>query len=137
MAALYTTSVSATAGRDGRIVSDDGQFDAALSMPRELGGEGRPGTNPEQLLAAGYASCFVSALMLVARRRRLDPGPVTITATVSLSKEGERFVLGAAIQAAIPGMPADQARELVQAAHEVCPYSYLTRGNIDVPLSVA
>jgi len=133
---LYTAVATATSGRDGRAKSDDGKLDVALSPPPSLGGAGA-GTNPEQLFAAGYSACFGSAVMHVARQKQIKPGPVAITAHVSLGPLGAGFGLKVALSASIPELPREQAEALVKAAHEVCPYSNATRGNIEVDLSVA
>lgn len=133
---LYTAVATATSGRDGRAKTDDGKLDVALSPPPSLGGSGA-GTNPEQLFAAGYSACFGSAVMHVARAKQIKSGPVAITAHVSLGPVGAGFGLKVALSASIPELPRDQAEALVKAAHEVCPYSNATRGNIEVELSVA
>ncbi len=133
---LYTAVATATSGRDGRAKSDDGKLDVALSPPPSLGGSGA-GTNPEQLFAAGYSACFGSAVMHVARSQKINAGPVSITAHVSLGPVGVGFGLKVALVASLPELPRDQAEALVQAAHQVCPYSNATRGNIQVDVSVA
>src|SRR5262249_10262678 len=124
-------------GRDGTVTSDDGNLNLGLSMPKELGGPGGTGTNPEQLFAAGYAACMGSALMLVARQREGTPGPGTITARGSLGKQGEGYGLAVALEGQMPDLSAEQAKELMEAAHHVCPYSNAIRGNVAVTLSVA
>ncbi|NUP12058.1 MAG: organic hydroperoxide resistance protein [Polyangiaceae bacterium] len=134
---LYKATASATGGREGRIASDDGALDAALVMPKGLGGPGGHGTNPEQLFAAGYAACFGSALALVARLQKIDVGPVKITANVSLGTNGPAYGLAVELVGDLPNLPREQAEALMHAAHEVCPYSNATRGNIEVKLSVA
>ena len=133
---LYTASATATAGRDGHVKSDDGSLDLKVSTPKGLGGNGAAGTNPEQLFAAGYAACFGSALQLVARREKVTTGPVHITANVSIGPVGPAFGLGVELSAHIPELSKEQAETLIQAAHEVCPYSNATRGNIVVNLRV-
>ncbi|AKF04198.1 organic hydroperoxide resistance protein [Sandaracinus amylolyticus] len=135
--ALYTATASATAGREGRIASDDGTLDLPVSMPRALGGNGAPGTNPEQLFAAGYAACFGSAYSLVARMQKIKTGPVTITANVTIGTAGSGFGLAVELVASAPELPREQAEALMHAAHEVCPYSNATRGNIAVSLRLA
>lgn len=132
---LYTATTTATAGRDGRIKSDDGLLDLAVTPPKVLGGSGT-GTNPEQLFAGGYAACFGSAVMHVARAQKLNPGPVAVTANVALGPVGAGFGLEVELAVRIPELPHDQAEALVRAAHEVCPYSNATRGNIVVTLRV-
>ena len=134
---LYTATATATGGRDGRVATDDGALDLAVVPPPTLGGKGQAGTNPEQLFAAGYAACFGSAVAHVARAGKLTTGPIAITAKVSLGPSGSGFGLQVALEAAIPELPREQAEALVRAAHEVCPYSNATRGNIVVEVRVA
>lgn len=134
---LYTATATATAGREGRVKSDDGHLDVALVPPRALGGNGAPGTNPEQLFAGGYAACFGSALGHVARAQKLVTGPVTITANATIGTVGKGFGLAVELVASIPELPREQAEALLRAAHEVCPYSNATRGNIVVDLRLA
>jgi osmotically inducible protein OsmC len=129
---LYTAIATATAGRDGRAYTSDGSLDVAVVPPRELGGSGAPGTNPEQLFAAGYAACFGSAVSHVARLQKLKTGPITITAHVTIGPAGKGFGLAAELVATIPDMPRPEAEALLAAAHQVCPYSNATRGNIQV-----
>jgi osmotically inducible protein OsmC len=134
---LYTAEVTATGnGRDGEVVSSDGVIDEKLATPKEMGGPGGSHTNPEQLFAAGYAACFHSALRLVARQAKTDLGDTTITANVSLNKsDGGKFVLSAKLVAHLPGIEQGLADQLVTQAHQVCPYSNATRGNIEVSIS--
>jgi Ohr subfamily peroxiredoxin len=106
-------------------------------MPKELGGSGATGANPEQLFAAGYSACFGSALAHVARAKKITTGPVSITANVTIGPVGAAFGLAVELVAALPELPRDQAEALVQAAHQVCPYSNATRGNIVVDVRVA
>lgn len=134
---LYTAVASASAGRDGRVKSDDGTLDMAVVPPKALGGSGAAGTNPEQLFAAGYAACFGSALSLVARVKKIQTGPVNMTAKVSIGPVGQAFGLAVEMIADIPELPRDQAQELLETAHKVCPYSNATRGNIDVSIRLA
>ncbi|MET0391153.1 MAG: organic hydroperoxide resistance protein [Polyangiales bacterium] len=133
---LYTAVASATSGRDGRIKSDDGILDLAVVPPKALGGKDGAGTNPEQLFAAGYAACFGSALGVVARSQKVKTGPVHITAHVTLGQVGQGFGLAVKLSASLPELPREQAEALVKAAHQVCPYSNATRGNIQVDLAV-
>lgn len=133
---LYTAKASATAGRDGRIKSDDGILDMSITPPKALGGAGT-GTNPEQLFAACYAACFGSALGVVARTKKITTGPVKMTAHVSLGPVGQAYGLAVEMVAEIPELPRDQAQALIEAAHQVCPYSNATRGNIEVTIRLA
>jgi lipoyl-dependent peroxiredoxin len=134
---LYTASATVVGGREGHAHSDSPKLDLDLRMPKEMGGPGGEGTNPEQLFAAGYAACFESALMLVARMKKIPVKDVTINAQVSLHKTGSGgFGLGVQLRGMMPGLPREQAEELMKAAHGVCPYSNATRGNIEVKLSV-
>jgi len=133
---IYTAVASASAGRDGRVKSDDGAVDLAVSPPKAMGGSGA-GTNPEQLFAAGYSACFGSAFGHVARLQKIKTGPVTITAHVTLGTVGEAFGLAVELVAEVPELPREQAEALLKAAHEVCPYSNATRGNIVVDLRLA
>ncbi|HEX5297793.1 MAG TPA: organic hydroperoxide resistance protein [Streptosporangiaceae bacterium] len=133
---LYTAKATSTGdGRNGHVVSSDQRLDLDLALPPEMGGSGN-GTNPEQLFAAGYAACFHSALRIVARRARVDPGDSTVSAEVGIGPEGEAFGLVVTLIISIPGLERERARELAEAAHQVCPYSRATRGNISVELRV-
>ncbi|MBR8641962.1 organic hydroperoxide resistance protein [Streptomyces tuirus] len=136
MDALYTAVATATHGREGRAVSSDGVLDLALGMPEALGGNGQ-GTNPEQLFAAGYAACFGSALGLVGRTAKVDVSDAAVTAEVSIGKQGEGFGLAVTLRVELPDS-VDEAtgRKLVEQAHQVCPYSNATRGNIEVDLVI-
>jgi osmotically inducible protein OsmC len=135
MSALYTAAATAN-GREGRAVSSDGQLDLTLAFPASLGGNGK-GTNPEQLFAAGYAACFASALGVVGRNAKVDTGEASVTAEVSLNKEGEGFALSVVLRVELPEeLQNETGRQLVEAAHQVCPYSNATRGNIPVELVV-
>ncbi|MEV4412941.1 organic hydroperoxide resistance protein [Catellatospora sp. NPDC049609] len=134
MTPLYTAVATATGdGRDGKVRSSDGLLETAVATPAELGGAGGA-TNPEQLFAAGYAACFHSALRVVARRAKAELGETEVTARVGIGRAGTGFGLAVTLEIALPGVPADTARQLVDAAHQVCPYSNATRGNIDVEL---
>ncbi|MFJ4541625.1 organic hydroperoxide resistance protein [Streptomyces tibetensis] len=136
MDALYTAVATATHGRDGRAVSSDGVLDLALGVPQAMGGNGQ-GTNPEQLFAAGYAACFGSALGLVGRAAKIDVSDAAVTAEVSIGKQGEGFGLAVTLRVELPDS-VDEAtgRKLVEQAHQVCPYSNATRGNIEVDLVI-
>ena len=134
---LYTAHATATGGRDGRAVSSDGALDVRLATPRELGGGGGEGTNPEQLFAAGYSACFLGALKAVAGREKVAlPDDTRIDGSVGIAKIPAGFGIEVELRISLPGMPREQAESLVQAAHQVCPYSNATRGNIDVTLTV-
>ncbi|MBT2470817.1 organic hydroperoxide resistance protein [Streptomyces sp. ISL-66] len=135
MDAIYTAVATAN-GREGRAVSSDGQIDLALAMPPALGGNGQ-GTNPEQLFAAGYAACFASALGLVGRQAKVDTSDVSVTAEVSIGKDGAAFGLAAVLRVELPdALAGETGALLVKQAHEVCPYSRATRGNMSVELVV-
>jgi lipoyl-dependent peroxiredoxin len=135
---LYTAKATATGGRDGRAVSSDQVLDVALATPRELGGAGGNGTNPEQLFAAGYSACFLSALKFVAGKSNIVlPADSSITGTVGIGPIPTGFALKVQLEISVPGLPREQVQELVEAAHQVCPYSNATRGNIDVSLVIA
>ncbi|KFF96174.1 organic hydroperoxide resistance protein [Streptomyces europaeiscabiei] len=136
MDALYTAVATATHGRDGRAVSNDGKLDLDLALPVELGGNGQ-GTNPEQLFAAGYSACFASALGLVGRAAKVDVSDAAVTAEVGIGKQGEGFALKVTLRVELPDT-VDEAtgRKLVEQAHQVCPYSNATRNNIPVELVV-
>ena len=137
MEPLYTAVATARGGREGEVVSDDGVLDLSLAVPTDLGGPGGDSTNPEQLFAAGYAACFHSALKRVAKEQGLDIEPSEITAKVSLGKDGSAFGLAVTLMAALPTLDPPQGDKLLQDAHQVCPYSRATRGNIDVILELA
>jgi len=137
METLYTTESLATgAGRSGNVRSADGSLDFALAVPEEMGGSGN-GANPEQLFALGYAACFHSALQAVARAQKKDLGDSSVGARVSIGKEGEGFALAVELEVVIPAQPHDEAQALADAAHQVCPYSNATRGNIPVTVTVS
>jgi lipoyl-dependent peroxiredoxin len=134
---LYTAKAHVTGGRaEGHGRSDDGALEVDLRLPTEMGGPGG-GTNPEELFAVGYAACFEGALGVVARRAKADTGNVAIDSEVSLSPDGQGgFLLSVALNVTLPAITEqDSAVELVRAAHQVCPYSNATRGNIDVALT--
>lgn len=138
MKTLYQTSATVTGGRDGKVTSEDGALELEVRMPKELGGSQTGYTNPEQLFAAGYASCFDSALNLVMGQEKVKPEtPSTVKASVALLPDGKGgFQLGVTLAVNIPGIETEQAKALVEKAHQVCPYSNATRGNIDVQLEV-
>jgi len=129
---LYTARATATGGRAGHAVTDDGLLDVHLKPPKEMGGPGEA-TNPEQLFAAGYAACFQSALGVVGRREGVDTGDSLVEADVSIGTiGGGGYGLAVALKVSVPGVDADTALRLAEAAHQVCPYSNATRGNIEV-----
>jgi lipoyl-dependent peroxiredoxin len=134
---LYTAQATATGGRDGRAQSSDNVLDIQLSTPRELGGAGGPGTNPEQLFAAGYSACFLGALKFVAGKEKVAlPADTNVTGRVGIGAIPTGFGIEAELRIKVPGLPKDQVQQLVEKAHIVCPYSNATRGNIDVKLVV-
>jgi Ohr subfamily peroxiredoxin len=136
MAALYKTEATSQGGRDGGRVSLHGEgLYIAMALPKEMGGAGN-GSNPEQLFALGYATCFNSALMFVAKQKQADVGKATVTASVGLGKDDTSFGLDVELKVHIPGMDAEQAKTLAEAAHQICPYSKATRGNIPVTVTV-
>jgi len=140
MKVLYTTQATATGGRTGSAKTADGRLSVVLDTPKELGGNGGEGTNPEQLFASGYSACFLGALKYVASQRKVKIAEdSTITATVGIGPrdDGTGFSLDVALAVSLPGVDKETAKELAEAAHIVCPYSHATRGNIDVRLSVA
>jgi Ohr subfamily peroxiredoxin len=139
MQAIYSATATSTGGRDGRSVSSDNKLDISLSTPKELGGTGGEGTNPEQLFAAGYSACFIGALKLVASQQKIKmPADVNVTATIGIgpNTKGEGFTISADLEVNIPGVEASVVEQLVEAAHQVCPYSNATRGNIDVNFTI-
>ena len=137
MKALYKAQATATGGREGRAVSSDGNLDVKLTMPRELGGPGGNATNPEQLFAAGYSACFIGAMKAVAARQKITlPADTAIDAEVDLGPIPNAFGIAVRMRISLPGMERAAAEQLVQAAHQVCPYSNATRGNIEVTLTV-
>ena len=133
---LYTAVATAENGRDGRVSTDDGQLDVVVNPPKEMGGNGA-GTNPEQLFAAGYSACFQGALGVVARSEKADISGSTVTAHVGIGKNDDGFGIYVEITATIPNVDGATAQDLIEKAHQVCPYSKATRGNITVNLAVA
>ncbi|MER6343461.1 organic hydroperoxide resistance protein [Streptomyces sp. NPDC001532] len=131
---MYVAEATAHGGRDGYVTSQDGQLELRVAMPPELGGDGN-GTNPEQLFAAGYSSCFHNALVLVGRREGYDLSGSTVAAKVGIGPNPQRgYGLAVALSVSLPVLDQEVASQLVDAAHEVCPYSNATRGNIDVTI---
>jgi Ohr subfamily peroxiredoxin len=135
---LYKTSAKATGGRDGTAATLDGALDVKLATPKELGGGGGPGNNPEQLFAAGYAACFIGAMKFVASQGGPKvPADATVTSTVGIGPRSEGgFGLDIDLAVSLPGVDRADAEALVAKAHQVCPYSNATRGNVDVRLTV-
>lgn len=134
---LYQAQAQAFGGRDGRVVVPDAGLDLKVTTPQGLGGPGGAGTNPEQLFAAGYSACFLSALKVVAGREKVSlPTDASVSGRVGIGMIGSAFGLEVDLQVSLPGVDPAVARGLVDAAHQVCPYSNATRGNIDVRLSV-
>ncbi|MCI3930455.1 organic hydroperoxide resistance protein [Streptomyces sp. AN091965] len=133
----YTAVATAENGRDGRVASDDGKLDVVVNPPKELGGSGA-GTNPEQLFAAGYSACFQGALGVVARREKADISGSTVTAKVGIGQtESGGFGLEVELVTSIPNVDEATAKALIEQAHQVCPYSNATRGNIKVDIKLA
>jgi peroxiredoxin, Ohr subfamily len=134
---LYAATATATGGRVGRAVSSDNVLDVKLSTPRELGGAGGPGTNPEQLFAAGYSACFLGALKFVASRRKVAlPENTSVTGKVGIGQIPTGFGIEAELTISAPGVDREILWELVDEAHIVCPYSNATSGNIEVTLNI-
>jgi lipoyl-dependent peroxiredoxin len=128
---LYSATSTAWGGRAGRVESSDSRLELSLSVPKGLGGDDGPGTNPEQLFAAGYAACFHSALKSVARAEHVDVSDSAVSVTISLVGDAATGIdLAAHIEAQLPGVDRDVAERLLEAAHQLCPYSRATRGNI-------
>jgi Ohr subfamily peroxiredoxin len=130
---LYTAKAHTTGGRDGASRTDDGRLDIKLSSPGTAG----TGTNPEQLFAAGYAACFIGAMKAVAGMQKITlPADLAIDSAVDLGKVGQAYGIAATLNVSLPGMEREAAQKLVDAAHQVCPYSNATRGNIDVTINL-
>jgi Ohr subfamily peroxiredoxin len=139
MKVLYSTKATVTGGRDGRAQTEDGKLDLKLATPKELGGPGGDATNPEQLFAAGYSACFLSAIKYVAAQGKIQvPADAGVTASVGVGPrdDGRGFGLDVALEIALPGLERAVAEDLVSRAHVVCPYSEATRGNLNVRLSL-
>lgn len=140
MAILYTTEATSTGGREGKSASADGALQVTLSTPKELGGAGGPGTNPEQLFAAGYSACFLGALKYVAAQQKIAiPAEASVTAKVGIGprEDGTGFGIEVALTINVPGLDRAVVEDLTAKAHVVCPYSHATKGNIPVSLTVA
>ena len=140
MQALYTAHAHATGGREGSAASDTGAVDVKLTTPKELGGNGAAGANPEQLFAAGYAACFLGAIKLVAAQDKVkiaEESKVESTVGIGKRDDGTGFGLVVTLKATLPGVDPAVAQDLVKRADVVCPYSHATRGNIQVDISAA
>jgi len=137
MKTIYTAAATATGGRNGHVKSDNGVLDLQVRMPKALGGANDDHTNPEQLFAAGYAACFDSALNLVIKQEKVSTGDTTVTAKVSIGQnDAGGFGLAVELDVNIKEIDLDKANELVNKAHQICPYSNATRGNVEVKLAV-
>ncbi|KIO51864.1 organic hydroperoxide resistance protein [Flavobacterium hibernum] len=137
MKTLYTTSVTAKGGRNGQVKSENGILNLEVRMPKALGGANDDFTNPEMLFAAGYAACFDSALNLIISKSKIKAGETSVAAKVSIGQnEDGGFGLAAELDVNIPGVSIEEAQELTEKAHQICPYSNATRSNIEVKLSV-
>jgi len=138
MQVLYTANATATGGRDGRATSNDNQLDVKLTTPKELGGAGGDGTNPEQLFAAGYSACFIGAMKFVASTAKIAlPADISVNGLVGIGPNGKGgFGITVALNISLPGMDKTAAQDLINKAHEVCPYSNATRGNVDVAITL-
>lgn len=134
---LYTARASSTGGRDGQSKSDDGRLAVKLSTPKALGGAGGEGTNPEQLFAAGYSACFIGALKFVSGQEKVKlPEDTQVDAEVGIGQIEGGFGIAVTLNVDLPGLELAQAEHIVEKAHQVCPYSNATRGNISVDLNV-
>ena len=137
MKKLYTAKATASGGRAGKVQTEDGKLDLDLSVPKTMGGDDGPGTNPEQLLSCAYSACFHSALKLVARFKKQNVDNSSVTAIVDIgAMEGRKYGLAAAIEVNIPGMEKEKAEELMLEAHKVCPFSNALKEGIEIQLSV-
>jgi lipoyl-dependent peroxiredoxin len=135
---LYIATATSTGGRDGRSVSSDEKLDVKLDTPKELGGAGGAGTNPEQLFAAGYSACFLSAMkFVVSQQKKTIPADTTVTAEVGVGpNDTGGFALDVELRVSLPGLDAAEAQKLVDTAHQVCPYSNATRNNVPVRVTL-
>jgi osmotically inducible protein OsmC len=135
MKPLYTAHATAKAGRNGHAETSDGLIKFDLSIPKEMGGPGKTGaTNPEQLFALGYAACFGSAIEYIAGQQKKKIGEVSVTSHVTIGAVSDGFQLAVTLEVAIAGTAADEVQSLIDAAHQICPYSKATRGNVEVTL---
>jgi len=138
MKTLYKIGATAKGGRNGSVKSDNGILDLEVRMPKGLGGANDDYANPEMLFAAGYAACFDSALNLIIKQGKIETGETTVNANVSIGQlENGGFGLAASLHANIPGVTLEEAQSLIEKAHQICPYSNATRGNIEVILTVS
>ena len=138
MKTLYKIGATAKGGRNGNVKSDNGILDLEVRMPKGLGGANDDFANPEMLFAAGYAACFDSALNLIIKQGKIETGETTVTANVSIGQlENGGFGLAAVLHANIPGVTLEEAQSLIEKAHQICPYSNATRGNMEVELTVS
>lgn len=134
---LYRSHATAVGGRDGRGATDDGRLEVRLSVPKELGGDGGPGTNPEQLFAVGWSACFLGAMKFVAARDKIAlPAETSVSGSIGIGPIPTGFAIAAELKIAIPGLDRAVAQSIVDRAHVVCPYSNATRGNVDVTLTL-
>lgn len=138
MQVLYTANATATGGRDGRATSNDNQLSVKLTTPKELGGAGGEGTNPEQLFAAGYSACFIGAMKFVGANEKIAvPADVSVNGLVGIGPNGKGgFGITVALNVSLPGLDRAVAQDLINKTHEVCPYSNATRGNVDVTITL-
>ena len=132
----YVARATTKGGRDGRAVLEDGKLALAMALPKDMGGSGE-GHNPEQLFALGWSSCFGQAILLLAKKHGLDGSAAKVTCAIEIDKDATSFALKADIKLSLPGADKDKLEALLTDAHEICPYSKATRGNIPVTLSVA
>lgn len=138
MKTLYTIGATATGGRNGQVKSENGIIDLQIRYPKALGGANEDYANPEMLFAAGYSACFDSALNLVIKNEKIEAGETSVTAKVSIGQiENGGFGLAVELHANVPNVTLEQAQALIEKAHQVCPYSNATRGNIEVKLTVS
>ncbi len=138
MKTLYSIGATAKGGRNGNVKSDNGVLDLEVRMPKGLGGANDDFANPEMLFAAGYSACFDSALNLIIKQGKIETGETTVTANVSIGQlENGGFGLAAELHANIPGVTLEEAQSLIEKAHQICPYSNATRGNMEVKLTVS
>lgn len=136
MKTLYTATSTADGGRAGHVATDDGTIDLPLSTPKSMGGEGGDGTNPEQLFGCAYSACFGGAIQAIADSKNIEIGEISVTAHISFNKDDDGFLLSAVLDSYIGGVDQETGEDLINAAHEICPFSKATRDNIDVELNL-